>query len=396
VVSRRRFLGYSAAALTSPFWAPAISAPFASAAPERLTFVLRNDSGTTAHAYIAGFSDAQGKPVFVRQDGTEYFPEAAGAEPQPLDEDPSIAIDGSVEVSVPRMYGARVYFVTDDKLEFQVAAAADGTTTVVHPDFVSDADANFGKDWTFAEFTLNAEQLYANISYVDFVAAPVSLHLQAASGDQEVPGMPTGGMDKVAQALRDQGGSWPTLVQEADGAVVRVLNPNHRAGEFEGYLEPYVDEVYAKYANETLFVDTQRDDIGILEGRVEGSELVFGSERFAKPSSVDIWGCNSGPFANNPDSDSPERLAIVPRLAAAFNRTTLLINPNQPHEEDPATFYDAEVTNHYARIVHENLPDGKGYAFAYDDVSSDGGEDHSGKVNAGDPEVFTLTLGALR
>src|SRR5690606_27365691 len=119
----RRFLGYSAAALTSPFWAPAISAPFASAAPERLTFVLRNDSGTTAHAYIAGFSDAQGKPVFVRQDGTEYFPEAAGAEPQPLDEDPSIAIDGSVEVSVPRMYGARVYFVTDDKLEFQVAAA---------------------------------------------------------------------------------------------------------------------------------------------------------------------------------------------------------------------------------------------------------------------------------
>ena len=37
--------------------------------------------------------------------------------------------------------------------------------------------------------------------------------------------------------------------------------------------------------------------------------------------------------------------------------------------------------------------DGKGYAFAYDDVQLDGGEDQSGKVNAGDPEVFTVTVG---
>ena len=208
--------------------------------------------------------------------------------------------------------------------------------------------------------------------------------------------MPTGALDKVAQGLRDQGENWPNLVQEADGRVVRVLNPNHRAADFEGYLEPYVDEAYSKYAGESLFIDTQREDSGLLEGKVEGEELVFGAERFAKPSSVDIWCCTSGPFANNPDSDSQERLAIVPRLAAAFNRTTLLINPNQPHEEDPATFYKNDITNHYARVVHENLPDGKGYAFAYDDVSSNAGEDHSGKVNAGDPEVFTLTLGAMR
>ncbi|MFC7341366.1 glycoside hydrolase family 64 protein [Saccharopolyspora griseoalba] len=396
MVSRRRFLGYSAAALTSPLWAQAISAPFASAAPESLKFVLKNDSGKTAHAYIAGFSDAEKKAVFVRQDGTQYFPQAGGPEPQPLDEDPAIPVDGSVEVTVPRMYGSRVYFVTDDKLEFQVVQGADGTTSVVHPNFVSDADPNFNKDWTFAEFTLNAEQLYANISYVDFVAAPIGLHLQAGSGEQSVPGMPTGGMDEVARGLRDQGGTWPNLVQEADGRVVRVLSPMHRGDDFAGYFEPYVDEAYAKYAGETLFVDTQREDIGVLEGKVEGEGLVFGSERFAKPSTIDIFSCNSGPFANNPGSDSQERLAIVPRLAAAFNRSTLLINNEQPHGEDPATFYQHDITSHYARVVHENLPDGKGYAFAYDDVSSNAGEDHSGKVNAGDPEVFTLTLGAVR
>lgn len=396
MVSRRRFLGYSAAALSSPFWAQAISAPFASAAPESLKFVLKNDSGGPATAYIAGFSDAEKKAVFIKQDGTPLFPEAGGTEPEPVGPEAGIPVDGTVEVTVPRMYGARVYFALNDTLEFQVVKGADGATSVVHPNFVSNEDPNFGKDWTFAEFTLNAEQLYANISYVDFVAAPIGLHLKAPSGDQEVPGMPTGALDKVAQGLRDQGENWPNLVQEADGRVVRVLNPNHRAADFEGYLEPYVDEAYSKYAGESLFIDTQREDIGILEGKVEGEELVFGAERFAKPSSVDIWGCNSGPFANNPDSDSQERLAIVPRLAAAFNRTTLLINPNQPHQEDPATFYKNDITNHYARVVHENLPDGKGYAFAYDDVSSNAGEDHSGKVNAGDPEVFTLTLRGMR
>lgn len=396
MVSRRRFLGYSAAALTSPFWAQAISAPFASAAPESLKFVLKNDSGSPANAYIAGFSGAEGKAVFIRPDGTSYFPEAGGPEPQPLGEDPAIPVDGTAEVTVPRMYGARVYFVTNDKLDFQVVQAGDGTTSIVHPNFVSDGDSNFSKDWTFAEFTLNEQQLYANISYVDFVAAPVSLHLKAASGEQDVPAMPTGGLDSVAQGLRDHGGNWSNLVQEADGRVVRVLSPMHRGDDFAGYYEPYVDEVYSKYAGEPLFVDTQRDDIGVLEGRVEGEELVFGGERFAKPSTIDIFSCNSGPFANNPGSDSQERLAIVPRLAAAFNRSTMLINNEQPHGEDPATFYQHDVTSHYARVVHENLPDGKGYAFAYDDVSSNAGEDHSGKVNAGEPEVFTLTLGAAR
>ncbi|MCI2422217.1 glycoside hydrolase family 64 protein [Saccharopolyspora sp. K220] len=396
MVSRRRFLGYSAAALTAPFWGQAISLPFASAAPENLKFKLVNNSGATAHAYITGLSDGDGRAVFVRPDSTLYFPEASGPEPQPLGEDPAIPVDGTVEVTVARMFGARVYFATNDKLEFQAVKGADGATTVVHPNFVSDADPNFGKDWTFAEFTLNAEQLYANISYVDFVAAPIGLHLQHAGGAQEVPGLPTGSLDKIASSLKGQGGQWPILVQESGGKVVRVLSPNHRAGDFAGYLEPYVDEVYAKYAAETLFIDTQRSDIGILEGKVEGSELVFGSERFAKPTSADIWGCNSGPFANSPGSDSQQRLAIVPRLAAAFNRTTLLINNEQPHSEDPATFYQHEPTNHYARIVHENLPDGKGYAFPYDDVSSNAGEDHSGKVNHSDPEVFTLTLNAIR
>ena len=99
-------------------------------------------------------------------------------------------------------------------------------------------------------------------------------------------------------------------------------------------------------------------------------------------------GCNSGPFTTGP---SPARNAIIPRLAAAFVRTTLLCEDEHPSQ--PNTFYNSDPTNHYARIVHENNIDGKGYAFAYDDVQPDGGEDQSGKVNAGDPKVFTIIVG---
>ncbi len=396
MVSRRRFLGISAAALSSPLWAGTLTAPFAMAAPESLRFRLVNNSGATAYAYITGQADADGRVMFVRADGSVYHPTAGGPVPEPLGEDPAIPVNGSAEVMVPRMYGARVYFVTDDKLEFFTVQAADGGTALVHPNFVSDADPNFDKNWTFAEVTLNSVQLYANISYVDFVAAPVGLHLVHAGGTQEVAGLPDGAIDRIASALRDQGGAWPTCVQEVNGTVFRVLNPNHRAGDFAGYMDEYVDQVWQKYASEPLIVDSQRGDIGILEGRVEGADLVFGAERFGRPTTGDIWGCNSGPFANNPDTDSEERKAIVPRLAAAFNRTTLLINSEQPHGEDPATFYQHPVTNHYARVVHENLPDGKGYAFAYDDVSSNPNEDHSGKVNHGDPELLTVTLGRIR
>lgn len=66
------------------------------------------------------------------------------------------------------------------------------------------------------------------------------------------------------------------------------------------------------------------------------------------------------------------------------------------HPSAPETFYATDPTNHYARLVHEYNLDKKGYAFAYDDVQPDDGDDQSGKVNAGDPVLFTVTVGGPR
>jgi hypothetical protein len=45
---------------------------------------------------------------------------------------------------------------------------------------------------------------------------------------------------------------------------------------------------------------------------------------------------------------SAEMLAILPRLAAVFNRSTLLTDSDQPDGENPADYYTNAITNHYA------------------------------------------------
>lgn len=77
-----------------------------------------------------------------------------------------------------------------------------------------------------------------------------------------------------------------------------------------------------------------------------------------------------GPF--NAAGMSTEMLANPPRLAAAFNRSTLLIDSGQPDGEKRADYYTNAITNHYPRIVHTTTIDGRRYAFPCGDVALPG------------------------
>jgi hypothetical protein len=61
-------------------------------------------------------------------------------------------------------------------------------------------------------------------------------------------------------------------------------------------------------------------------------------------------------------------------------------NPSQP-DSDPSGFYQDAVTNQYARLVHEQMVDGKAYAFAFDDVGN-----FESLVHDGDPQAASQTL----
>ena len=148
--------------------------------------------------------------------------------------------------------------------------------------------------------------------------------------------------------------------------------------------------VYARYAqaDAKVLIDTQAS-FGIVNAHVVNNQLLFSANQaFSEPSTGDIFSCSTGPFATGSD---PERNAIIPRLAAAFNRSTLL--DTQTHPATPGSYYQNPTTNHYSRIVHLANADGKGYAFPYDDVQPNGGADQSGKVTAGDPKLWTISVG---
>ncbi|KAI1799321.1 glycoside hydrolase family 64 protein [Daldinia bambusicola] len=375
--------------------------------PKSLKVALKNNSESDqVYAYITGIAlQHGGKRCFVKADGESlYFPQNPPRIGSPLTEDCTIPLGApgsTVTVTIPQMAGGRIWFSRDAKLTFLLNPGPG----LVEPSVLNPSDRNANTDFGFVEFTLNDAQLYANISYVDFVPRlPLGIELLQASGNvQRVAGMAPDGVDGVAEALREQaqkdGRPWDKLVVARKGRVLRVLNATHGGAvraSFSGYYEPYVEEVWAHFLakqkeGHVLKIDTQAAP-GVLSAEfLETGEVVIGGEKFGKPSTADILGCNSGPFATGP---SPTRNAIIPRLAAAFVRSALL--ESHHHPSLPHTFYRRDPTNHYARIVHENNVDKKGYAFAYDDVQPNGGDDQSGKVNAGDPVLFTVTVGGAQ
>ncbi len=375
--------------------------------PDSLDIQLQNQTKSPdIHAYITGLAIQQnGTRALLKANGRDlYFPTSPSEILQPLQEDCAIPLGppgNTVTVHIPQLAGGRIWFSRGAKLTFLLNPGP----ALVEPSVLNPSDPNASVDFTFAEFTLNNDQLFANISYVDFVSRlPISLTLQEPGGGvQHVSGMPEDGLAKLCEGLKAQaardGKPWGKLIVQKEGdpqGPLRVLNPTHGnavGANFDGYYEPFVDEVWHKYhpnhGGHRLRVNTQAG-AGIVEGMIDPhhDELVIGDERFGKPTTADILGCNSGPFVTGP---SPTRNAIIPRLAAAFLRTSL--DHVEEHPSQPDTFYTRDPTNHYARLVHEANLDGKGYAFAYDDVQPDGGKDQSGKVNAGMPKTFIVSIG---
>jgi Beta-1,3-glucanase len=303
-----------------------------------------------------------------------------------------------VTITVPHLAGARLWLSVGAPLTFLLNPGP----ALVEPSVSNPTDPSISVMWDFCEFTYNQSQLFANISFVDFAAIPVALSLTDMSGAQHsTAGLAPGGLDTICAGLTAQaatdGHPWDDLIVTSGGRNLRALSPaNGIAADpsfLAGYYDDYVSQAWAKYASTALTVDTQAS-IGTVSAQVSDGLLTFpGVGSFARPSAADIFSCASGPFS--PAGLSPGMLAIVPRLAAALNRSTLLTDPDQPDGENPASYYAAPVTNHYARIVHAASRDGRGYAFPYDDVAPSGGADQSGSVASGSPAQLAITVGPV-
>ncbi|KAJ4374894.1 hypothetical protein N0V83_001972 [Neocucurbitaria cava] len=368
-----------------------------------LQLALQNKSSSSnVYAYITGLAiDKNNTPAFVQSDGrTIYYPVSPSTIQQPLQADVAIPLGApgnTVTVNIPKIAGGRIWFSMDAKLTFLLNPGP----AVVEPSVTNPSDPNFNIFWTFCEFTYNDAQLFANISYVDFVNIPVSLSLTNTQGTtQTVPGMAANGFQTVVDGLRAQakldGKPWDQLIYQVNGKPLRVLSPNNllvgNDNAWGNYWDAYVQSVWTKYTNENITINTQAA-AGNVTGRVQNGQLQLGAAgSFSAPTAKDIFSCSTGPFATGSNA---ARNAAIPRLAAAFNRSILLTTPgNQfPNGSNPSAYYKDATTNHYARIVHQVQKDGRGYAFPYDDVVPDGGSDVAGTIFDGSPKLFTIAVG---
>ena len=377
-------------------------------------------SNATVFAVVSGRAiDNNNALVLLRADGrTPYYPGSPGSTMSPVNpNDIAIRLGSSgstTTITVPRIAGGRIYLSLNTPLSFFINPGP----ALVEPSVANRSDANINIAWGFCEFTYNADQLYANISYVDFVSSlPISLSLSTISSTPPpaVRGLKPNGLAEIANALRAQhaadGVPWDQLIvptSPSNNQPLRVLSPNiarvSNPSLFANYFEPYVNQVWAQYSNNPISIDTQAQ-WGVVSARIANNALTLtatntgfnqGSQKpitspiaFGRPSTADIFTCSTGPFATG---SNPLINTLIPRVAAAFNRSTLLKTNQLPASQN--LYYQENVTNWYSKIVHLWNYDGRGYAFPYDDVQpSGGGLEQSGEVHAGDPRVWTITVG---
>jgi hypothetical protein len=365
-----------------------------------VSVALSNVTGSEfVYAYVSGQALDHGMAwMFLQSDGVTPYYLPSPPSRVPLGDGCAITLNASGAdprtISIPHIAGGRLWLSIGRKLVFYVNPGP----AIVTPSVTNDTDPNIAIDWGFCEFTYDSTQLFANISFVDFVSLPIALSLETPQCTQTVRGLPARGLSTVCTELSNLDGDWSKLiVTDQDGSHRRVLSPNQAVSVnpmmFSGYLDDYIDQVWQKYAGTDLTIDTQSTDWGKVTGRVADGELRFCDVgAFTKPSTPAVFSCSQPPFSTAND----EMGNLSARLAAALNRTTLLLNPVQPTDEDPGTYYQYCTTNHYARILHATTPDHLGYAFPYDDVHPLHETDFEGKVQSSQPGTLTVTVGPPR
>jgi Beta-1,3-glucanase/Ricin-type beta-trefoil lectin domain-like len=391
-VVRKLLTAFLAVALTAA-GLTTLAAPSANAAvPNTIPLTYTNNSGRSDPIYIydIGTLLSTGQQGWADANGT-FHPWPAGANPPSPAPDASIAgpANGqSITIQIPQFSG-RIYFSFGQKLVFSLATGGLVQPAVQNP---TDPNHNILFDWT--EYTLNGSGLWINSTQVDMFAIPYTVGATDVDGSTQTTGtLKPGGYDAFFNALRNQPGGWANLIQtSSDGTILRALAPSHgiETGALPStVMDDYVNRVWAKYSTSTLTVTPFADQPNTkYYGRVSGNTMNFTDSTgavvtsFQKPDSDSIFSCDNLLDAPNDLVRGP----ISRTLCAAYNRTTLLTNPNQP-DTSSAGFYQDPVTNYYAQALHAQMADGNAYAFAFDDVGN-----HESLVQDSNPQGASITL----
>ncbi|MFI6513525.1 beta-1,3-glucanase family protein [Streptosporangium sp. NPDC050855] len=392
-ITRKLLSWLFALAVALPMAAFAAATPAHAVGPDLLPVTVTNNTGRNepVHLYVIGQDVRPGGRLGYVNGSGGFSNWPAGSQPPSPAPDVSIPGPGngaSKTIYFPRFLSARVYFSIGEKLKFFLTP--DG---LVQPAPWAGGDPNRDILFDWSEFTYNDAGLWLNSSQVDQFAIPHGVSVTGSDGATKRTGdVVNNGRENIINAIKAQPGWANTVYTRGDGTVLRVLAPGKAAdgGQFDrNYLAPYIDSAWNAYTGKTLTVVPfqHQPDVKYF-GRTSGNVMNFTDasgrqvHSINKPSTSDVWGCDGALHAPNDLVKGP----IARSLCAALNRSTLGTIDTQP-SYNAADFYRGPLTNHYSRIIHANMVDGKAYGFAFDDVGA-----FESLVHDGNPRSAAITL----
>ncbi|CAJ2510797.1 Uu.00g064220.m01.CDS01 [Anthostomella pinea] len=374
------------------------------------------DPSKKYNAYILGNPEQTSKIVQVlQQDGTGYKyvqPANTGSDvPVPITEGFAIPLTTDTTlITLPGwLWNARIW-LSENELVFKFTNGG-----LVQPAPATEVDDNYNVSYGFIELNFypagdtNEPTVFVNLSFVDFVGLVLGMAMTYQNGSTEaVPGLYRNALTTVCDGLKSQAQkdnrSWDKMCLQDGDKYIRAISPNMYSSQppnrdMDDYYTKYIDDVWNAFKTQPLLMDTQdANHTKVPSGpqvscKVTGEVLDCGADagQYVKPTTLDVWGCNTGPFVVPPGANEKQK-EIIPRLCAAFFRSTLLLDGGSVQPSLPsAKYYTADPTNHYGRLVHEGLQDGRGYAFSYDDVNA-GTENVAGVLKASNIQKLSVTL----
>ena len=389
--TRMRWLaGLVALAVAAPV--VAVAAPASAASPAVLPITVTNNTGRSDAVFLYVLGKMNGRDGYVNSGGA-FTPWPVGANP-PVPA-PDVAMVGpgkgdTTTLRIPKGLSGRVYMAIGDKIKFFLASGG-----LVQPAPWAPGDPNYNVLFDTSEFTFNGGGLFLNSSQVDFFGIPHAVTVTNGAGKTIRTGDPVNdGRNKVINAIKAQPGWQNSVITRADGTVLRVLAPGkaNDAGKFPGnYLDAYINSAWNAYTSKTLTVVPVKDQPNRrFFGRTVGNTMRFTDSNGVevatvdKPTTANVWGCD-GVF-NAPNVEPFIQSEVRRTVCTALVRGTLGSSTQEP-VYDANQFYKNSTPNHYSRIIHANMVDGRAYGFAYDDVGG-----FESLVHDGDPQQAGIIM----